>query len=169
MDPLFCGFPSHLGHAAHRAELLVQYSRFSCFCLLLFEKQVLRNPLECLCRSTLPRGPSCSEWWGARYSLGDPHRPTTLPLSCGSIFSEETPRPLNYHIFSDTALGHSLWGGISEKSPGGPDAADLGTTSLKNAFLGQKLSTSCVCAQSCPALWDPTDCSSPGSCLYGIS
>ena len=90
---------------AHRAELPVQHSRFSFSCLLLFEEQVLSNPLEGLCRSSLTRGPSCSEWWGARYSLGDPQGPTTLPLSCGRIFSGKTPRPLNCHILSDTALG----------------------------------------------------------------
>ena len=26
----------------------------------------------------------------------------------------------------------------------------------------------CVCAQSCPTLWDPMDCSPPGSAVYGI-
>ena len=26
----------------------------------------------------------------------------------------------------------------------------------------------CVCAQSCPTLWDPTDCSLPGSSVRGI-
>ena len=25
----------------------------------------------------------------------------------------------------------------------------------------------CVCAQSCPTLWDPMDCSTPGSSVYG--
>ena len=27
----------------------------------------------------------------------------------------------------------------------------------------------CVCAQSCPTLWDPADCSPPGSSVHGIS
>ena len=86
---------------AHRAELLVQHSRFSSSCLLLFEKQALSNPLEGLCRSTLTREPSCSEWWGARYSLGDPQGPTTLPLSCGRIFFREDTQA--------TQLSHPFW------------------------------------------------------------
>ena len=167
--PSLSDFRPILVTIAHRAELPVQHSRFSFSCLHLFEEQVLSNPLEGLCRSTLTRGPSCSEWWGARYSLGDPQGPTTLPLSCGRIFSGKTPRPLNCRILSDTALGHSLWAGISDKFPGDPDAADLGTTSLKIALLGQKLSTTCVCTQLCSALWDPMDCSSLGSSVYGIS
>ena len=154
---------------AHRAELPVQHSRFLFSCLLLFEEQVLSNPLEGLCRSSLTRGPSCSEWWGARYSLGDPQGPTTLPLSCGRIFSGKTPRPLNCHILSDTALGQLVswrfW-----QVPRWPWCCWFGNHISENcSFRSKAFHHLCVCAQSCPALWDPMDCSSLGSSVYGIS
>ena len=63
-------------------------------------------------------------------------------------------------------------GGMGERGPRG--RAYMYTynwfTSLcnRNSHNNVKQLCCCVVAQSCPALWDPMDCSPPGSSVHGI-
>ena len=75
----------------------------------------------------------------------------------------EFPRQENWSGLPFSSLGDLADSGIETISPASHvNSLPLGTP------LGKPEQTICMCAQSCLILWDPRNCSPPGSSLHGI-
>ena len=101
-----------------------------------------------------------------------------LLQSCGTF--EQKPLYLSEPDNLDTCLSgssHKRWAADTCTSSFQRDVVDLeqvGGRSLEKCSLASPVSEEdciqplCVCAQSCPTLWDPMDCIPPGSSVHGI-
>ena len=104
----------------------------------------------------------------------------------GCWWRKLTPQPLSWHIAdsdppkeTNTSLfpglhfifwGERIW--RSHLESGANPAHSVAAEVRHRSGIGHSYTvapSSCVCAQSCPTLWDPMDCSPPGSFVHGIS
>ena len=105
--------------------------------------------------------PDC--WW----------RKLTPQLLSWHIADSDPPKETNTSVFPGlhfTFFGERFW--RSHLESGANPAHAVAAEVRHRSGIGHSYTvapSSCVCAQSCPTLCDPVDCSPPGSSVHGIS